>query len=119
MPSHIAASTNPDLYTGRNIFGLLLIKVRDEIVSRQKTDKLPSTSAFCCTQALVTAEGDFDVGVPKYPPLHPSGKFEKSIAGEFSELEEERNIQNALSPSPLSSPSSTSAEASTSSSSAQ
>ena len=116
MPSHIAASTNPDFYNGRNTLGLLLMEVRAEIMPQQKADELPSTSASGSTQPLVTAEDDFDVAVPKYSPLQPSDEVVKSIAGELNEVGEESNNQNASPPAPSSPQPTTSAEASSSSS---
>ena len=44
MPPHIAATTNPDFYNGRNILGLVLMEVRGEVAKHSMTTDAAPTS---------------------------------------------------------------------------
>ena len=44
MPPHIAATTNPDFYNGRNILGLVLMEVRREVATHSMATDTASTS---------------------------------------------------------------------------
>ena len=46
MPPHIAATTNPDFYNGRNNPGLVLMEVRGEVAKHLMTTDTASTFGY-------------------------------------------------------------------------